>query len=488
MACSSVLSLDTFIKLFYRTGAKCLSSSQIPQCQGLVLHDSHAEILALRAFNHWLLKECESVLKIAKERVSRSGETPADGVQPNQASSRFLELRTIKPDSPSSRGMKQFFWPPFKLKDSVKIWMYSTCAPCGDASMELCMQAQEDPTPWASPSSNNDAAKSGTEDPKRLLDGRAHFSTLGAVRRKPSRADAQPTWSKSCSDKLAAKQVTSLLSFAANVLIASSPNLYISNLVLPEDEIIRTACERAFGSGPTGRMQELNGEQWVDPARMDGSYAYNPFKIRSLPMDQVNKLWKFGKARDTASKIKSGNISAIWTATSSCGEKPAYTSFNHGQSVSLGVFPTELTETIINGVKQGYHISSKDARKASALSRARMWDLLREVIQSLPPSNVAYDDEMDTHQLGERHEIIMLSEYDESVSQLKQLCLNAQTYSSLKESAIVSGFLHARQEAREDVRHILANWVENRGDEHWGLEVLAQSQANKKRNAEPKIS
>ncbi|EDN02342.1 hypothetical protein I7I51_01710 [Histoplasma capsulatum] len=58
------------------TGAKCLSSSQMKQCRGMVLHDSHAEILAIRAFNHWLLEECKSLLQ---QRPTRPAATMARG-------------------------------------------------------------------------------------------------------------------------------------------------------------------------------------------------------------------------------------------------------------------------------------------------------------------------------------------------------------------------------------------------------------------------
>ncbi len=55
--------------------------------------------------------------------------------------------------------------------------MYCSEAPCGDASMELVMEAQEDATPWAV-SVPDEGIASG-------LLGRGSFSQLGIVRRKP---------------------------------------------------------------------------------------------------------------------------------------------------------------------------------------------------------------------------------------------------------------------------------------------------------------
>ncbi|WEW55304.1 tRNA-specific adenosine deaminase [Emydomyces testavorans] len=467
------------------TGAKCLSSSQIPLCQGVVLHDSHAEVLALRAFNYWLLKECQSMLMHNYE----SGPCGGNGVLHQSrddgfsTGSLFLEWRNS--NAFMSHSDSWGLWPPIKIKNDVRIWMYCTCAPCGDASMELCMAAQEDPTPWAVPVPNANATEIESGLMEKVLDGRAHFSVLGAVRRKPSRPDAQPTLSKSCSDKLAAKQVTSLLSFPASLLIAPSPNAYLANLLLPENEINHRACERSFGNGERGRLRQLNIQKWEDGSHTDAYYAFFPFNVRSLPMDQVDNLWKF--ARQTGANLrpnKVGNISAVWAATPSFGEKPAHTSFSQGQTplsrhasrMSLKQFPTNITETLINGVRQGYHISSLDARKASALSRAKMWDLLRETIRLFPDGS---DARMDALPLDENQPSgntgVSEVETRTQLTRLRDCVLSAPTYSSMKCAAAETSLLHLRNKVLADVRRVLGNWIENRGDEQWGLIDTAHS-------------
>ena len=45
------------------TGMKCLPHSKIPHANGNVLHDSHAEVLAIRAFNRFLVDECEELAR-----------------------------------------------------------------------------------------------------------------------------------------------------------------------------------------------------------------------------------------------------------------------------------------------------------------------------------------------------------------------------------------------------------------------------------------
>lgn len=134
---------------------KCLPAVKIPQVAGTVLHDWHAEILAIRAFNHFLLQEC-LLLSSSPER-----------------SSPFVRQR--QSIETSHVGGLQ----PFTIRENLKIHMYSSEAPCGDASMEFVMDAQKDPTPWPI------ADQSVLENRPNKLKGRESFSELGIVRRKP---------------------------------------------------------------------------------------------------------------------------------------------------------------------------------------------------------------------------------------------------------------------------------------------------------------
>lgn len=138
-----------------RTGMKCLPTAKIPQAAGTVLHDWHAEILAIRAFNHFLLQEC-LLLSSSPER-----------------SSTLVRRREI-PEISQVGGLQ-----PFTIRENVKIHMYSSEAPCGDASMEFVMDAQSDPTPWPI------APESLFKNQPSKLKGRESFSELGIVRRKP---------------------------------------------------------------------------------------------------------------------------------------------------------------------------------------------------------------------------------------------------------------------------------------------------------------
>lgn len=136
------------------TGMKCLpgSKSSLLDC-GTVLHDWHAEILAIRAFNHFLLQECHQLASCASY------------------TSPILRWRQAH-EVAEVQGYQ-----PFSIRHGLRIMMYCSEAPCGDASMELVMEAQDDPTPWP-------VTTSGEETTSSLL-GRGSFSQLGVVRRKP---------------------------------------------------------------------------------------------------------------------------------------------------------------------------------------------------------------------------------------------------------------------------------------------------------------
>ena len=400
--------------------------SQIPRCRGLVLHDCHAEILAIRGFNYWLINECRSVLM-------------CDGLSP------FIRRRRSSSSQPPC--------PPLELQADIKIYMYCSCAPCGDASMELCMASQEDPTPW-------EMGEPSLSRPL-LLDGRANFSQLGVVRRKPARADAEPTRSKSCSDKLALRQVVGLLSCETSLLVAP---VYLEGLILPDEEFNRQACKRSFA----GRMKIFYGRLWGIPAdddiselieeqegqgteRMACYYGFRPFKVFPIPTSQVNTVWPYGKPSFKLSKpggnTKVGNLSVVWAAAPtsligySCRSLPI-----------LAKTKTGLYENIINGVKQGNRASMPTAKGASGLSRAKMWGLVRALIRDVP-----------------------------SAYPLHQSLVERPTYKDFKKPSLSASVLGARTRAIIGAKDALKGWVPNEGDESWGLDILVDE--GKKKNA-----
>lgn len=431
----------------------------------------------------------------------------------------FVQRRSIEPTENLQTNGKGHVeatttvWPPFELGDEVRVYMYCTCSPCGDASMELCMAAQDDPTPWklpaGHPATNEGKEQNATgEIVPRLLDGRAHFSILGVVRRKPSRADAEATLSKSCSDKLALKQITSLLSLPASLLVAPTRSSYLSGLILPEDEISRVGCGRAFGGGENGRLKPFSAKAWDNG---DGlSYRYVPFTVNSVPREEVDAQWSFSKPKDgsptskeesvsastgsnATKRSKPGNISAVWVSAPSWSpltsqthpkNSPSNTPTPKSPKPSQGFTgATDLSETLLNGVKQGYGFSSPSPRKASVLSRARMWELLRETISEFNLSSMAQG--TDSLEGGEKCFGEKIGEVSNPTNASRSSVPLDHVLTSLTYEDLKRGFPDAehgvmlRERVSQEVKDIMGSWIRNRGDEGWGMEVLNESERMK---------
>ncbi|GAO14546.1 hypothetical protein UVI_02032570 [Ustilaginoidea virens] len=291
------------------TGAKCLPASKLGQTDGNAIHDWHAEILAIRAFNRYLLDECRRLQQGKPSAVLQT--SPGDAAHP------------------------------FALRDNVKLHMYCSEAPCGDASMELVMAAQEDASPWrtAPPADAGAGADSST------LPGRAHFSQLGIVRRKPARRDAPPTLSKSCSDKITLKQCTSLLSSLTSLLVDPA-NAYLESLVLPESQFSESGCQRAFSR----RVGSLADASWP------GGY-----KFRAFAVETTREVFDLSRRSvgARADKVAPSNLAAAWTCSG-------------------------VEETILGGVVRGRR--PFEEKGASSMSRRQVWMLARALSDALPCS------------------------------------------------------------------------------------------------------
>jgi tRNA-specific adenosine deaminase 1 len=308
---------------------KCLPASKLPSAKGIILHDWHAEVLAIRAFNHFVLQECKAIIADRKD-------------------SPYLRRNTsATTDEPVENG------PYFCWKEGVTLHMYCSEAPCGDASMELTISAQQDASPWEAPLPPHLMPdKASASAPGLALLGRACFGQLGVVRRKPARPDAPPSLSKSCSDKLALKQCTSLLSSLVALLV-SPAGIYLSSLVLPENQYSATACERCFSA--RGRFAPLVA---VEPQWGDG-YAFRPFAVGTTGLEF--EYSRRGSSHSEGVRYVASNLATAWSCNG-------------------------LEENMIGGVLQGRKQS--DARAGSAVSRGKMWILAQEIARQVKPSRI----------------------------------------------------------------------------------------------------
>lgn len=187
------------------TGVKATPDEKLSCSNGFLLHDMHAEILVLRAFNVFLIEE-------AKKEQSEYVDTAESGKKRLQA------------------------------KFKVSLWISEL--PCGDSSMECVQDDAEDD--W------------GTAPEDCVLRGREYYTTTGRVRTKPGRRDSPMTLSKSCSDKLTMKQYTGIV---MGVVEHVFEQIYLDELVLPAGNDV--GIKRAFRDRleQSGTKRTAEGEE-----------------------------------------------------------------------------------------------------------------------------------------------------------------------------------------------------------------------------------
>ncbi|QLL33074.1 hypothetical protein HG536_0D05960 [Torulaspora globosa] len=184
------------------TGVKALPDVVLARSQGKMVHDCHAEILALRGLNTVILEH----INYLKKNPLRSSDLIEKG----------------------STGAYAF-------KNKWELALYISTLPCGDASMiALSKTAQAECDEYRRLSfQESDRIQWIDEKIRTIIRGRFNYGTIGVVRTKPGRYDSQITYSKSCSDKLCAIQVTSVLNSLTWELMEAP--LFLKYLVIPKE-------------------------------------------------------------------------------------------------------------------------------------------------------------------------------------------------------------------------------------------------------------
>ncbi|KAL1681272.1 hypothetical protein EV122DRAFT_205797 [Schizophyllum commune] len=295
---SPALSSDTpeFRIISLGTGTKCLPTCQLP-LHGEALHDSHAEIIARRGAIRWFLEEIQ--------RMSQS----------DTSCSEWLAI--------TSEGV-------YKLQDGSHVGMYISTPPCGDASTRFLAAAPQD----AEMAALKDSAFRPPVDPTAAARGRDNYALTGVLRTKPGRADAPPTMSMSCSDKIAAWSVLGFQGALASFVLPEP--MHITHIVVgdvPEDmrSVVLEDCERAL---------------W----KRAGPSAYRPI-IHFTSLDFVHSR----------------------AAVSSTIGSPCNTSSNESLSWIADTVPP--SEIIVNGTRRG--VPPKHQLRPKSLPRISQLGLFR---------------------------------------------------------------------------------------------------------------
>ncbi|KAJ1336037.1 tRNA-specific adenosine deaminase 1 [Microdochium nivale] len=450
---SGIVAQDADGQLFclsVATGMKCLPASKLPMAFGNALHDWHAEVLAIRAFNRFVLDEC---LQLTLDPTF---------------SSLFLRRRAEGEITAAvATAVHAWHSQPFAWREDVDLYMYCSEAPCGDASMELTMAAQGDASPWDVPLglSLSETTPSPSSLSSGELLGRGFFSRLGVVRRKPARGDAPPTMSKSCSDKLSLKQCTSLLSSISS-LIVDPQHAYISAVVMPESQFSATGCARAFSAQEEqgGRMLPLVSSPLspnLDDAMLVGrraGYHFQPFQVLTVPAASHTAAEFHYSKRSVTQRATASMSSQADTGSSGASGPPQIAASN----LAVAWTRSGLEEATLGGVLQGR--KQFDARGASFASRRKMWLLAAQIADLLSLSS--NDANSDTRSSGGGETGQSRCVTAGVAQELKGVLRGSESYGDIKESQLLEGRRAAKKTARKDA---LKGWVRNTGDDGFSL-------------------
>ncbi|KAI2610449.1 hypothetical protein GGR54DRAFT_376511 [Hypoxylon sp. NC1633] len=476
------------------TGMKCLPASKLPKAQGNVLHDWHAEVLAIRAFNRFVLDECDAMVKRRSSEFLR-WRTPGEIAAHTSSSAQ----RKGEKEKGEEGEEKTWHGQPFTWREDILLHMYCSEAPCGDASMELIMAAQEDATPWDMPPISasvipapSSSSNTGIADSLPTLPGRAYFSHLGLIRRKPSRPDAPPTLSKSCSDKLALRQCVSLLNSPAAMLIDPS-HVYLRTLVLPASRYSEVACRRAFSADRDGEGRMAGVTALMDrEGKGKGGYAFHPFTVQTTTSE-----FAFSQRSVSLPLPPSSYPDSSPSTPTACPSYSHATYQQHPNPPSKSLAPSNVTtlwtltgrqETTLGGTLQGR--KQFDVRGGSCASRRELWRLAARVADLLPVEDTAGRNVEDGDgdgvegrasgvgdvRVGAREEHQGESEAgrqeeeqgegDTASKEQIQTALHAPTYGMMKDSVLLGPRRRIKEQARAEA---LRGWVRNLGDEDFGL-------------------
>lgn len=282
------------------TGVKAMPDKCRSYSNGTIVHDMHAEILAIRLFNWFLLNECTKL-------------------ESNSYESRFIErIEVLK----------------FKWKPNIKLALYISEPPCGDASMSIVTESLQDNDPWE----NTPTKRAKIEGGSSILRGRAHINRVGIVRTKPGRADSLVSLSKSCSDKLCLKQITGILNCMTHMLFPD--NIFLDYLVMKRDKINKEDLNRCF-------VTRLSNKPELGR------------KLNFLTYDEDE--YQFHKP------------------DSSIDSSPSPLSL-------LFVVPTKTLQVLNNGVKNGSYVKNKPPRSGgeSHICNRKLFEVFKKVRKDIP--------------------------------------------------------------------------------------------------------
>lgn len=293
------LSTEEYHPISITTGVKATPDSELSRSCGKMIHDGHAEILALRSFNTVLLHEIRNIQQGSCSKfISKSDE---EGI--------------------------------YSWNKELKIALYISKLPCGDASMDTIKDSTDPDAKF--PIMDDDPYQFIDPTNTTILRGRLNFKRRKVVRTKPGRFDSNITLSKSCSDKLFSKQIMSVLNSLTWSLFDHP--IYIRYIIVPN---------------LSAETQEILNKQFA-----------NRIKNLGIPIS----TFRFITCNE---QFPDDNVDSLMEPSSLNGIKLI---FGPNQNIE---------QSILNGVKNGFYSKGKKPLRKnceSSISRYAQWQVFKMI-------------------------------------------------------------------------------------------------------------
>ncbi|CCE64204.1 hypothetical protein TPHA_0G03640 [Tetrapisispora phaffii CBS 4417] len=237
------------------TGVKATPDADLDRSQGKIIHDCHAEILALRCFNIFLL-----------DTINR--------ISNHDGTSKFVQV--TKTNS-------------YEWNKKWDLALYISKLPCGDASMDDLMKVgdtaefeitDDNPLQYIDPKN------------KTTIRGRLNYKKRDVIRTKPGRYDSKITLSKSCTDKLCMKQVMGILDSTCSLLMKDP--IFLQYIIIPRISGKESILKHAFidrlrgGNFPVQEFKFISCENHFIDDNHDTTIVREPALVNSIKIFMDN--------------------------------------------------------------------------------------------------------------------------------------------------------------------------------------------------------